>query len=163
MRRTIALATLAAAAFAFAPQGAQAEHSSCGDTVVFSSPVSLNANAGRCIAQEDVAPELEEAPSTAFIHPGSTAIQVRYIPGSNLGFNVYALIDGMGINSKVVPLNWVTSTTGGGTYDSASQAVVRAETIAGCVDISVFYYDAANNNEIVELSEAHYHGYAGSC
>ncbi|MFP5224826.1 MAG: hypothetical protein ACLGH3_04625 [Actinomycetota bacterium] len=161
MVRRLLLAALLASAFV--PSSAQAVSGCDSDLVIFSSPASLNANAGRCLLQEDLGfPELRDAPSTAFIVPGSTGVSARWIV-ANLGQDtVLARLDGMGATTNELTMTWTTSSTGGGFYSLPVQSINQQQSLAGDITLSVYVsYDEAGNP--IVLDSVCFHGYLGFC
>lgn len=167
MRKTALLVAIAALATAGVQFGARADHLQCeSKVVIFSRPVAANAHGLRCSAEGGFAPELHDAPSTAFIHPRSTQVSVRFLPGAELEETLFVDLVGMGVvNGIKVPLVWTDIDSPadgqGDVYDSANRSINSTQSLDGCITASVYYLD--EDQDKVEIDRVAFHGWAGSC
>jgi hypothetical protein len=158
MVRRLMLAALIATALV--PSQATANNSGCdSDLVIFSSPASLNGNAGRCLLQEDLGfPELRDVPSTAFILPGSTGVSARWITANIGSDTVLARLDGMGATTNDLTMTWNAD----GFYSLPVQTIDQAQSAGGNITLSVFASFDGEGNPIV-LDTVCFHGVFGVC
>lgn len=125
IRRATAGLILAAAAATIAPNMAFADH--CDDSIViFSYPISVNSNAGLCLAAG------EDLGDTRIINPGTTDVSLRYTADFGAGTpEITAIVNGLGIVNQVVTLKREAFTTGEFVYDSDLLPVDPAA--VGCI------------------------------
>jgi hypothetical protein len=158
MVRRLMLAALIATAFI--PSQATANNSGCDSSlVIFSSPASVNGNAGRCLLQEDLGfPELRDAPSSAFINPGSTGVSARWIVPNIGADTVLARLNGMGATTNDLTMTWNAA----GYYTLPLQSIDQAQSLGGSITLSVFSSFDAEGNPVV-LDTVCFHGVFGVC
>lgn len=147
MRRHIAAFAAAAGILAaLAPLGARAEHTCQNRLIVFSSPLGLNTNALRCIAD----PTDDVPYDGRLINPGSTGVLLRYIPGGtggDLGVEeITTTLDGLGFDGFDVTLT-KADVFGAIVYDSDIVDIPDGPTAMGCLTGTVALPDGASDGD----------------